>query len=191
MRALFAVAVPSALATAASGAIVQNLSVNLTGNPVTNSAVAQATYGSGNGWMFWAWDNGYSSYQGTDPLQSVTLRVAVDVGGATAPRTFGARIRFFTGWSPNHTQFSTAVPSFTTDSAGHWEQTWTFTGAQVTSWFQPPYGPNGSMYGEMFAADAAFNAVMSAELTFNTVPAPGAVALLGAFAAAARPRRRR
>ena len=183
--------VAAALSGAASGAvIVQNLSVNLTGNPVTGSSLTQALYGSPNGWMFWAWDNDYVTYQGNDPLQSVSLRLSVDVAGVTAPSTFGARIQFFTGWSPLHQQFGTTVSSFTTDSAGHWEQTWNFTGTQVNSWFQPPYGPNGSMYGEMFSAVGAFNAVMSAELTFVTVPGPGAGAAAAVAAAVARGRRR-
>ena len=44
------------------------------------------------------------------------------------------------------------------------------------------------MYGEMFSVGGAFNAVMSAELTFVTVPGPGAVAVVAA--AVARGRRR-
>lgn len=186
-----AVVVAAALPCAAFGAvIVQNLSVNLNGGQVTGSSIAQSLYGSPDGWMTWSWDNDYASYQGIDPLQSVSLRVSVDAAGVTAPRTFGARVIFFTGWSPLDQQFATTVSSFTTDSAGHWEQTWTFTGAQVNSWFQPPYGPNGSMYGELFSVDGGFSAVMSAELTFVTVPGPGAGAMALVAAAGLRGRRR-
>ena len=145
---------------------------------------------SSDGWVFWSWDNTYASYQGPDPLQSVSVRISVDVAGATAPSTFGMRAIFFTGWSPLDQQFAPVVPSFATDSAGHWEQTWNFTGSQVNQWFHPPYGPNGSMYGEMFSATGAFNAVMSAELTFVTVPAPGAAAMLAAAAGVRGGRRR-
>jgi hypothetical protein len=180
------------LSPAGAAVVVQNFAINLNGNPVTSAeaGITQSVYGSSTGWLMWSWDNGYASYQGADPLQSVTLRIAVDVAGTTAPRTLGARYMFFTGWSPMHQQFAGATSSFQTDASGHWEQTWTFTGAQVDAWFQPPYGPNGSMYGELFSADAGFSAVMSAQLTFVTVPAPAGGALI-VMSAVCRRRRRR
>lgn len=186
------VAACAALSHAHAAVIVQNFSINLNGNPVgaAESGIAQSLYGSSTGWMIWSWDNNYVSYQGTDPLQSVSLRISVDVAGTTAPRTLGARYMFFTGWSPMHQQFAGTTASFQTDASGHWERSWTFTGTQVNPWFQPPYGPNGSMYGELFSADADFSAVMSAELTFVTVPAPATGALLAMFAGRSSRRRR-
>jgi hypothetical protein len=184
--------VSAVASTSDAAVIVQNFAINLNGSPVTSAeaGITQSIYGSSTGWIMWSWDNDYVSYQGVDPLQSVTLRISVDVAGTTAPRTLGARYTFFTGWSPMHQQYAGATTSFQTDAAGHWEQTFTFTGSQLNAWFQPPYGPNGSMYGELFGADADFSAVMSAELTFVTVPAPAAGAVLAMGAGCLRRRRR-
>lgn len=155
------------------------------------SGLIQAVYGSSSGWLGWGYDPNYRTYQAdASQLQEVTLTVRIQLDGVNAPTTFGSRIALFTGWNPSAYQFYAQFQNLTTDADGRWTHTWRFVGASAAAWANPPFGPNGHFYGEVFKQDGGFSGSVTAELAFVTVPAPG-IAVTTSVVALAFPRRRR
>ena len=153
------------------------------------SNLIQSVYGSPTGWLGWGYDASYISFSG-DPtvLETVRLSVTYNITDANETTdTFGSRVSLFTGWNTVDYQFSSTIV-FSTDGAAYTRE-WLFTGAAANAWANPAYGPNGHFYLEVFSASSGFTSVGDATLTFNTIPAPGAMALLGLAGLFSRRRR--
>ena len=153
------------------------------------SNLIQSVYGSPTGWLGWGYDASYISFSG-DPtvLETVRLSVTYNITDANETTdTFGSRVSLFMGWNPVDYQFSSTIV-FSTDGAAYTRE-WLFTGAAANAWANPAYGPNGHFYLEVFSASSGFSSVGDATLTFNTIPAPGAMALLGLAGLFSRRRR--
>ncbi len=190
-----AIALGTTCAASAGFVDTQSFSVGVDGGyygPGTPTAgLIQSVYGQSSGWLGWNYSRSYQTFQGNaEDLSEVTVTVQVQLNGAKGPVTFGSRISFFTGWNPASYQFAAQLRDLTTDEYGNWTQTWRFTGAAAKAWAQPPYGPLGHFYGEVFRSNGDFSGTVSAQLSFVTVPAPGALAAASLVGFGARRRHR-
>jgi hypothetical protein len=190
-----AIALGATCAASAGRVDTQSFSVGVSGGyygPGTDTAgLIESVYGQSSGWLGWNYSSSYQTFQGNpEDLSEVTVTVQVLLDGSAGPVTFGSRISFFTGWNPWSSQFAEQLRDLTTDVYGIWSQTWRFTGAAARAWAQPPYGPMGYFYGEVFRSDGNFSGTVNAQLTFVTVPAPGALAAASLAGLGARRRHR-
>lgn len=185
-----------AMATGASaGVTTQTFTLNMYGGELFGgslSTYAQSTYGSATGWLARSTDYTYKAYTGaTKDLSEVALVVRIHVDGVTTARTFGTKLTIGTGVTPNTaTQHNSLLTSITTDNKGDWTYTWRYTGADLAAWNNPPYGPDGTVFGELFGRNSWSTGTITAALSFTTVPAPACLSALAVFGVGARRGRR-